>query len=220
MREPVPTHTEVAYAQVQQLLDRHAILTREVVNGEAIEGGFAGLYPLLRLLEERGEVRRGYFVAGLGAAQFAAPGAVDSLRSLRSVGSDIGGHLVDDEEGSGSDSGLVVLAATDPAQPYGSVLPWPETTGRPARAVGAYVVIDDGACVAILERGGRSLVTFPAAHDNDAWIKALQNLVISGRLRSLEITKVDGLAVRETLWASRLESAGFTPSYRGFAFRP
>ncbi len=221
MREPVPTHTEVAYAQVQQLLDRYGILAREVVNGEAIEGGFAGLYPLLRLLEERGEVRRGYFVAGLGAAQFAAPGAVDRLRSLRPIASDIGGSRLDDHgEGSGSEGGLVVLAATDPAQPYGSVLPWPETTGRPSRAVGAYVVIDDGVCVAILERGGRSLVTFPAAHDNDAWIEALKDLLTSGRLRSLEITKVDGIAVRETPWASRLESAGFTPSYRGFAFRP
>lgn len=216
MREPAPTHTETAYAQVQQLLDRYGILAREIVNGEGIEGGFAGLYPLLRLLEERGEVRRGYFVAGLGAAQFAASGTVDRLRSLRSERGSVGSDVVDSGDDSGG--GPVVLAATDPAQLYGSVLPWPETTGRPARAVGAYVVIDDGTCVAILERGGRSLVTFPAAHDNDAWIKALQDLVVSGRLRSLEITKVDGIAVRGTPWASRLESAGFTPSYRGLAF--
>lgn len=247
MREPVATQTEIAYARVQQLLDRYGILTREIARGEGIDGGFAGLYPLLRLLEERGEVRRGYFIAGLGAAQFAAPGAVDRLRNLSptddgaqpgAVGGDSRGGGDGSEEGGnqsvgfwapGRDSGgggygsgddPVVLAATDPAQPYGSVLPWPESEGRPTRAVGSYVVIDDGVCVAILERGGRSLITFPTAHEDCTWIEALRDLVTSGRLRSLEIAKVDGIAARETPWAARLQSAGFTPSYRGFTFRP
>ena len=112
-----------------------------------------------------------------------------------------------------------MLAATDPAQPYGAVLPWPESLGRPVRSVGAFVVIQAGDCVAILERGGRSLVTFPAAHEDDVWIQALQDLVTSGRLRSLEIAKVDGVAVGETRWAARLQAAGFSPSYRGLTFR-
>ncbi|MDE0065583.1 MAG: DEAD/DEAH box helicase [Acidimicrobiaceae bacterium] len=228
MREPAPAQTEITYARVQQLLDRYGILTREIARGEGVDGGFAGLYPLLRLLEERGEVRRGYFVAGLGAAQFAAPGAVDRLRSLRVAGGEFrsdrdgrsGGYCQADRGGGDSLSdGPVVLAATDPAQPYGSVLPWPESSGRPVRAVGAHVVIDAGVCVAILERGGRSLVTFPAAQDDDAWIQTLQGLVSSGRLRSLDIAKVDGVAIRETPWAARLQSAGFTPSYRGLTFR-
>ena len=124
------------------------------------------------------------------------------------------------DRGDGFGGGPVVLAATDPAQPFGSVLPWPESAGRPARAVGAYVVIDDGTCVAILERGSRSLVTFPAAKHDNACIEALLDLVTSGRLRSLEITRVDGIAVRETPWATRLETAGFTPTYRGLTFRP
>ena len=230
MREPAPTQTEIAYAQARQLLDRYGILTREIARGEGIAGGFAGVYPMLRLLEERGEVRRGYFVAGLGAAQFAAPGAVDRLRGLRPVGGGVGGGLgrVDGGLGGnsgaegrdGSEDGLIVLAATDPAQPYGSVLPWPESSVNPARAVGAFVVLRDGVCVAILERGGRSLVTFPTARQDDAWLQALGDLVITKRLCSLEISKVDGTAVRETPWATRLESAGFTPSYRGLTFRP
>ena len=110
------------------------------------------------------------------------------------------------------DGSPIVLAATDPAQPYGAVLPWPESSGRPVRAVGAYVVIHDGVCVAELERGGRALVTFPAAHHSDAWIPALQDLVISGRLLAIEIAKVDGVAVRETPWAARVQSAGFSPA--------
>ncbi len=305
MLEPAPTQTEITYARVQQLLDRYGILTREIARGEGIDGGFAGLYPLLRLLEERGEVRRGYFVAGLGAAQFAAPGAVDRLRSLRVTDRELradrcatrgdlrddrgggGAHLGADRGGGGADlgggrgdrgadlggdcggggadlgggrgdrgadlggdcggggadlgggrgdrgadlggdlgwgdisnQGPFALAATDPAQPYGSVLPWPKSSGRPVRSVGAYVVLDTGVCVAILERGGRSLVTFPAAQDDDAWIQALQDLVTSGRLRLLEIAKVDGVAVRETPWAARLQTAGFTPGYRGLTFRP
>ena len=91
LREPAPTQTEIAYAQARQLLDRYGILTREIARGEGIAGGFAGAYPMLRLLEERDEVRRGYSAAGLGAAQFAAPGAVDRLRGLRPAGGGEGG---------------------------------------------------------------------------------------------------------------------------------
>ena len=114
--------TEAAHARALQLLERYGVLTREAALGEGAEGGFAGVYPVLKALEERGQVRRGYFVAGLGAAQFAVAGAVDRLRREQ-----------DDDD----DQAPVVLAATDPAQPFGAAIPWPESTGRPARAAGA-----------------------------------------------------------------------------------
>src|SRR5205823_3715680 len=155
--DSVPTERSMRLASV--LLDRHGVLTRESVRGEGHAGGFAGVYPVLRAMEERGRVRRGYFVAGLGGAQFALPGAVDRLRACRESG-----------------TGTLVLAATDPANPYGVALPWPESTAagagrsaasgaersaasvaersaasvaersgrRPTRAAGAYVVLVDG----------------------------------------------------------------------------
>ena len=204
LRHPAPAPTEAAYAKAHQLLDRYGVLTRETALSEGVTGGFAGVYPVLKALEERGEVRRGYFVAGLGAAQFALPGAVDRLRAVREIE---------------SEDAPLVLAATDPAQPYGAVLAWPETEGRPVRAAGAHVVLIDGEPAVELERGGRSLVTFPLALDTDAWIDAILRLVKDGRLRKLEIGKVDGTPVRETPWAARLEAAGFSPGYRGMTFR-
>ncbi len=204
LREPAPAPTMAAYAQAHQLLDRYGVLTRETTLGEGVVGGFAGVYPVLKALEERGEVRRGYFVAGLGAAQFALPGAVDRLRAGREVD---------------TDDAPLVLAATDPAQPYGAVMAWPDTDGRPVRAAGAHVVLIKGVPVVELERGGRSLITFPGAADTSAWITAIQELVKDGRLRKLEIAKVDGVPVRETPWAARLEAAGFSPGYRGMTYR-
>ncbi len=204
LRLPPANATETAHARAHQLLDRYGVLTREAALGERHEGGFAGVYPLLKALEERGEVRRGYFVAGLGAAQFALPGAVDRLRGVR--------------EGD-PDAEPVVLAATDPAQPYGAALPWPETAGRPVRAAGAHVVLHDGVPLVELERGGRSLITFPGADESTVWTTALMELVKNGRMRKLEISKVDGRPIRETPWAARLESAGFSPGYRGMTFR-
>jgi ATP-dependent Lhr-like helicase len=191
-------------AQAHQLLDRYGVLTRETALAEGVSGGFAGVYPVLKALEERGEVRRGYFVAGLGAAQFALPGAVDRLRAAREL----------DES-----QPPVVLAATDPAQPYGAAVGWPDSAGRPARSAGAHVVLIGGEPVVVVERGGRSLVMFAGAADTDAWIDAVQGLVKDGRLTKLEITKVDGQPVRETPVAARLEAAGFSPGYRGMTFR-
>ena len=202
---PQPPATESALARAHQLLDRYGVVTRETALGEGQEGGFAGVYPVLKALEERGEARRGYFVAGLGAAQFALPGAVDRLRGSREPE---------------SDDAPVVLAATDPSQPYGAALGWPESPGRPARTAGAHVVLIDGVPMVVLERGGRSLTTFEGAKSNDAWIDAVIGLVKDGRLRKLEIAKVDGTAVRETPWAARLEAAGFTPAYKGMLYRP
>jgi ATP-dependent helicase Lhr and Lhr-like helicase len=210
--EPRPAPTQAAHARALQLLERYGVLTREAALGEGLEGGFAGVYPVLKALEERGRVRRGYFVAGLGAAQFAMPGAVDRLRTYR----DSASRVNDYAERAAIDSSMV-LAATDPAQPYGASLPWPDSNGRPARAAGAHVVLVDGELVAYLERGGHSLVTFAA----DGWAAALPALVDRGRYRSLEIRKVNGEPVRDDEHAvEQLRAAGFVDGYKGLVYRP
>ncbi len=209
--EPHPAPTQTALAAAHQLLDRYGVVTRQTVLGEGHSGGFAGVYPVLKTLEERGEVRRGYFIAGLGAAQFALAGAVDRLRSLR-----------DDADPAPPDEPreFQVLSAVDPAQPYGSVLAWPDSPGRPARAAGAYLVCGDGVPMVELERGGRSLVTFEAASRTNAWVDALKSLVTDGRVTKLEITKINGEAVRESPWQNSLTAAGFTLGYKGITWHP
>ena len=162
------------------------------------------MYPVLKALEERGQVRRGYFVAGLGATQFALPGAVDRLRAHR-----------EPDEGESA----VVLAATDPAQVYGGALPWPQSGGRPARAAGSMVILVEGEAVAYLDRSGRSLVTFPKAADDDRWVEALAGLVKDGRLRSLELQRIDGDPALSSPIAPRLRGVGFVDGYRGLVLR-
>jgi ATP-dependent helicase Lhr and Lhr-like helicase len=212
--EPRPSPTELAHARAAQLVERYGVVTREAALGEGTEGGFAGVYPVLRALEEKGRVRRGYFVAGLGAAQFALPGAVDRLRSARpdAVGSVPAGT-------GDAQAGAVVLAATDPAQPYGAALPWPESGGRPARAAGALVVLADGQAVAFVERGGRSLWTFPAAKAHPEWPAALAARVAAGGIRSHEVVTIDGEPARTTPWADALRAAGYVDGYRGLVAR-
>jgi ATP-dependent Lhr-like helicase len=202
----LPTPTEAAHARALQLLERYGVLTREAALGEGLEGGFAGVYPVLKALEERGQVRRGYFVAGLGAAQFAVPGAVDRLRAERED----------------PNQPPMVLAATDPAQPFGAAIPWPDTDGRPARAAGALVVLAAGEALAYLERGGHRLVRFPAAEEDHRWVDALAALVDRGRFRSLELRTIDGASVVESPPAVRhsLEQAGFQQAYKGWTRRP
>ena len=112
-----------------------------------------------------------------------------------------------------------MLAATDPAQPYGAAIPWPDSAGRPARAAGAHVVLADGHPVAFLERGGRSVVTFPAAADHPDWVDSLVAMVKDGRRRSIEITRADGEPVRDTPVADMLRRAGFVEGYRGLVYR-
>jgi ATP-dependent helicase Lhr and Lhr-like helicase len=210
--EPAPgTHaTEQVHALAEQLLERHGVLTREAMRAEAVRGGFSTVYPVLKVLEESGRIRRGYVVAGLGAAQFAAPGAIDRLRALREPAGDAGSDDVPE---------VVVLAATDPAQPYGAALAWPPTDGRPARAAGAFVVLVGGAPAAVLERSGRSLTTFHGGPDPSRWVPALRDLVDRRRLRKLEVVKVDGVAVHDTPWAAVLVEEGFTAGYRGMTYR-
>ncbi|HEY3141149.1 MAG TPA: DEAD/DEAH box helicase [Acidimicrobiales bacterium] len=197
--------TEVSHARAAQLLERHGVLTREAALSEGAEGGFAGIYPVLRALEERGRTRRGYFVAGLGAAQFALPGAVDRLRAARTSES----------------AEPVVVAATDPALTYGAALPWPESAGRPARAAGALVVLLDGEPLCYVERGGVSVWTFPAAQAAGAagWPRALADRVRSGHVRQHEVRQVDGDPVRSSEWADALREAGFADGYRGLTVR-
>jgi len=202
---PAPPPTEARLARALQLLERYGVLTREAALGEGADGGFAGVYPVLRELEERGQVRRGYFVAGLGAAQFALPGAVDRLRSYREP---------DPEE-----PVSVVLAVTDPAQPFGAALPWPPSAGRPARAAGAHVVVVDGQAIAHLDRGGRSLLTFPAAADHPDWPGLLRTLVDQRRVRQIELTRIDGVPVASSPLAADLRRCGFRDGYKGLVLR-
>ena len=155
--EAVARPTERLHALSLALLERHGVLTREAVATEGIDGGFAAVYPILRAMEDAGRIRRGYFVDGLGAAQFALAGALDRLRAVR-------------EPADVAASGAVhLLAAADPANAYGAALPWPrrgETDRRPLqRAAGAYVVLVDGVATLYLERGGATLQTLPAADD-------------------------------------------------------
>ena len=199
--EPRPTPTESAHARATQLLERYGVLTREAALGEGSVGGFAGVYPVLKALEEQGKLRRGYFVAGLGAAQFALSGAVDRLR----------GRSEEDQ--------LLVLAATDPGQPFGASLPWPESSGRPSRSAGALVVIEDGVPLVFVERGGKSLLSFPAAAERHAWATALRGVIDDGRAR-IEITKIDGDPAGESPLKEALEAAGFNRSYKGWTYQP
>ena len=207
-----PTPTEVAHARALQLLDRYGVLTREMALAEGVAAGFAGVYPVLRAMEEQGQIRRGYFVAGLGAAQFATHAAVDRLRELRPGATTFG-------DGDEPVTPPVVLAATDPAQPYGAALPWPDHVGRPARAAGARVVLGDGLPLAWLDRAGRAVVTFPEAQVRFDWIDALAGLVRAGRVRRLELATVDGEPLATSDLAPRFREAGFLDGYRGLVLR-
>jgi ATP-dependent helicase Lhr and Lhr-like helicase len=198
---------------VRQLLHRHGVLTREAIHAEGFEGGFTAAYGVLKAMEEAGQVRRGYFVSGRGATQFALPGAVERLRGLR--------EAPEEPE-------AVLLAAADPANPYGAALPWPEREEgrRPARAAGASVILVDGALAAWAGRMERNLLTFPdplPEHDPDAVAaaitRALAGEVAAGRRRALFIKEVDGRPAQETPLAGPLRAAGFTFGPHGFMKR-
>jgi ATP-dependent Lhr-like helicase len=195
-----------------QLLERYGVVTREAVLAEGVVGGYSSVYGVLKVLEERGQTRRGYFVTGLGAAQFSLPGAVDRLRSVR--------EAADPELHPEDVPAPVVLAATDPAQPYGAALAWPDNAGRPSRSAGALVVVHDGVPLVWFDRRGHHLVTFPAAATDDSWGDALAALVKDGRARSVEVRKVDGGAVDpKSAAAAVLARCGFAVSYRGLVLR-
>jgi ATP-dependent Lhr-like helicase len=209
--EPRPTATESAHAAALQLVERHGVLTREAALAEGVVGGFSSVYSVLKVLEERGQLRRGYFVTGLGAAQFSLHGAIDRLRSVREPA---------DPLRPDTQVAPVVLAATDPAQPYGAALAWPTNHGRPSRSAGALVVLHDGRPLAWFDRRGHSVVRFAPAESDHVWVEALTHLVTGGRQRSIEVRKVDGSPPDPASpVAAALTAAGFTPGYRGYTLR-
>jgi ATP-dependent helicase Lhr and Lhr-like helicase len=227
-REPDPTRR--AHAAAEALLDRHGILTRGAVMAEHIAGGFAAVYPVLKAFEETGRCRRGYFVEGLGGAQFAMPGAVDRMRALALPAREaspwqppVPGGWRDRRRR--EDTGALVLAATDPANPYGAALPWPERPAehgahRPGRKAGALVVLVDGELTLYVERGGKSLLSWS---DDPACVQpaadALALAVRDGMLGRLAVERADGAAVLSSPLGAALEAAGFRPTPRGLRLR-
>jgi ATP-dependent helicase Lhr and Lhr-like helicase len=208
--QPEPDRTRRLHALAGTLLDRHGVLIRGAVAAERVTGGFGALYPVLRAMEEAGQCRRGYFVEGLGAAQFALPGAVDRMRAMAD----------------GQDGSIVVLAAADPANAYGSSLPWParpdETPGghRPGRKAGALVVLADGELVLYVERGGKTLLSWTSDPDLlDPAAAALADAVRKGALGRLTVERADGGGVYDSPLAQALEQAGFRPTPRGLRLR-
>ena len=212
--------TKWAAAFTGQLLARHGVVTREAASVENIPGGFSTVYPVLKELEERGRVRRGYFVAGLGATQFAAPGAVELLRSLR--------DMPDEPE-------VVALAATDPANPYGATLPWTSVGearaagARPMRAVGTTVILVDGALVAYVGRGDRQVTTFlpesepmrsRAAHAIARTLCERASASIDDQPRGILVEDIDGVPAATHPLAPYLADAGFVSGALGMTLRP
>ncbi|MEE9205873.1 MAG: DEAD/DEAH box helicase, partial [Acidimicrobiia bacterium] len=197
MRDFTPTERQAARAE--QLLERHGVVVREAVLSEHVPGGFSGLYPVYSALEEAGRIRRGYFVEGRGGAQFALPGAVDRLRATEPM--------------------TAVIAATDPANPYGAAIPWPESQGRPSRSAGAYVVLVDGRLGAFVERGGRSLLTFPDLDIDLVRVASAVADVARGRIKRMTIERIDGAPVADSALGKVLAESGFIAGYKGVSLR-
>jgi ATP-dependent helicase Lhr and Lhr-like helicase len=204
--EPIFAGDPDTRAVAELLLERHGIVTGDGVRAEGTPGGYAPVYRELRRMETLGVCRRGYFVEGLGGAQFALPGAVERLRERTDR---------DEEQ-------ALVLAAADPAQPYGAALPWPKrAASRAARVAGAYVVLLDGEAALFVERGGRSLV--PLRDPDDSWLRAaLEALVGHVRrtgLRRLAVERFDGEPVGETPLLPLLLEVGFVAGPRRAVLR-
>lgn len=204
---PEVTPTQRAHARAVTLLERHGLVTREVATLEPMQGGFSAVYKVLRAMEDSGKIRRGYFVDGLGGAQFASPGAVDRLRAVK-----------DDEH----DRDVVVLGATDPANPFGWLLPWPyrdpDNKTGPRRVPGASVVLVDGQLALFVDKGGKRMVSFPAADDPEVAAMAARALaVVAKRQRGklLRIETIDGEPARTSDLAETLRDAAFTSDPRG-----
>jgi ATP-dependent Lhr-like helicase len=206
------TQTARLHATAQALLERHGIVTREGVNGEDLPGGFSAVYPVLKAMEDAGRVRRGYFVEGLGAAQFGYPGAVERLRAERDTP---------------DEPAATILAACDPAQPYGAAIPWPrrddEDRRSLARAAGAQIVLVDGVPVLYVERSGRGIVTLPATEQDgllELAMPALLGYAARHGAKGLTIERIDGAPAIESPLAAHLRTAGFASGYRGLTYRP
>ncbi len=216
-----PESTVRAHHQAELLLNRHGVLTRGAVAAEDVPGGFAMLYKVLTAFEDAGRCQRGYFVESLGGAQFAVASTVDRLRSY-----------LDGVDPQRPEYQAVVLAAADPANPYGAALPWPARTSeddgpaRPGRKAGALVVLVDGELAWFLERGGRSLLGFTDDPDaNYAAATAIAELVGAGRVGSIVVERVNGAPVLDphatapALVVAALSEAGFARTPRGLRLR-
>lgn len=215
--QPKPSRRDHDRARAELLLERHGLVTRELVLAEGVPGGFSALYPALSDLETLGVARRGYFVEGLGGAQFALPGAVDRLRSY--------------EDRSLERRPPVVLDAVDPAQPYGASLPWPKrerstntenTAARgPQRVAGADVVLVGGEPVAYLERSLKGILTL-VEPDDERLAPALRALVDHARTarKRLQIERIDGEPAAGHLHSSLLQDAGLLPGPKRFTLGP
>ena len=213
-RKPDPTRETVAYARL--LLERYGIVSRSVAAHESVPGGWSTLYKVYRELEEQGQVRRGHFVDGLSGAQFAYTGAIDRLRGARDE--------AEDRDSSAGPDDVRVLPVVDPANPYGSQLPWPEAGNPdlavPRRVAGASLILVRGMPVLYAARNGRSLITFPAGVRRtdgalEAAIGALFDLPRGNRKGLLVIEKIDGVNVLESPLLETFRSAGFGADYRG-----
>jgi len=211
--------TNWSHAMAQQLLTRYGVVFRETAHAEGLPGGFSAVYDVFKAMEESGRVRRGYFAADLGATQFAMPAAVDLLRSLRA-------------EREGEQREMLMLAATDPANPYGALLRWPaggDAASSLTRSVGARVVLCDGAMVAYLRRGNANVQVFlPEEEPGRSKVaRALAEFLVA-RVRGereedaragLLIATVNGVAVAESAMAGALLEAGFVAGGKGFNVR-
>ncbi len=205
--------TEWSHAIAQQLLARYGVVFRETAHAEGLPGGFSAIYDVMKALEESGRVRRGYFAADLGATQFAMPAAVDLLRSLR-VRRD------------GDKSEMLMLAATDPANPYGALLKWPaggDTGSSLTRSVGARVVLCDGALLAYLRRGNPNVQVF-LPEEEPARGQAAKALAIFFVERAqmeggMLVASINGIAVAESFIARTLLESGFVAAPMGFNVR-
>ncbi len=205
--------TEWSHGIAQQLLARYGVVFRETAHAEGLPGGFSAVYDVLKAMEESGRVRRGYFAADLGATQFAMPAAVDLLRSLRG-------------KRDGDKSEMLMLAATDPANPYGSLLKWPaggDEGSSLTRSVGARVVLCDGSLVAYLRRGNPNLQAFLPEEEpaRTQAAKALAEFLV-GRAQGeggMLLTSVNGEMVGASWMARVLLDAGFVAAPMGFNVR-
>ncbi|HEY5619313.1 MAG TPA: DEAD/DEAH box helicase [Vicinamibacterales bacterium] len=210
--------TEWSAAMAQQVLSRHGIVTRETMPAEGMTGGFSAVYPVLKAMEDAGRIRRGYFVAGLGAAQFSTPTAVELLRQRREIP---------------DTPHTVLLAATDPANPYGAVVKWPipatagmeHDSGRgPTRSPGARVILVDGFPAGYLRRNERELLLFgpddeprrlQVTHEVS---RALRHLGVA--LRGMLIEKINGQSALDHPASRLFVEVGFTRTALGLQLRP